>query len=86
MLNVTQAAGTYLNDLLESRHAPADTAVRILVQPKGLATAIDQEHAGDTSIEHEGRKVLLLDEKAADALSERTLDVDPDGPRLICLT
>ena len=86
MLTVTKAAGGYLSNMLERNHAPPDSAVRILVKPEGLRTAIDQEHNGDTTFDHDGRKVLLLDQNAATVLSERTLDVDPDGPRLVCLS
>lgn len=86
MLSVTNAAGGYLNGVLERAHAPAEAAVRILVQPDGLKTTIDQERKGDQHFEHEGRKVLLLDQEAAVRLSERTLDVDEDGTRLVCLT
>jgi Fe-S cluster assembly iron-binding protein IscA len=84
MLTVTEAAGGYLSSWLERANATDDTAVRLFVEPKGLAAALDTERPGDTTIEHAGRRVLLLDEEASQALSERTLDVQrtPDGPRL----
>lgn len=86
MLTVTKAAGGYLSAALDKANAPAESAVRILVKPEGLRTAIDQERDGDQSFEHDGRKVLLLDEQAANELSERTLDVEDDGKKLVCLT
>jgi Fe-S cluster assembly iron-binding protein IscA len=86
MLTVTNAAGRFLSGMLERSDAPAESAVRILVEPKGLRMTIDQERAGDSSFEHEGRKVLVLDPDGASKLSERTLDVKPDGTRLVCIS
>lgn len=84
MLNVTNAAGEYLNDMLESARAPAESAVRLEVTKEGLIAAIDEERPGDARVDHEGRKVLLLDQHASQVLSETTLDVQAaDGrPRL----
>lgn len=84
MLNITEAAGGYLSRLLDQADAPSDTAVRLVVANKGLTSALDQERPGDAIFEHEGRTVLLLDEEASRALSDRTLDLEPnpDGPRL----
>lgn len=88
MLNVTSAAGDHLRDMLERAKVPGNAAVRILVKPDGLKTTFDRERIGDTSIDHEGRRVLLLDPQAASVLSGRTLDVDTEGAEgshLICL-
>lgn len=82
MLTVTKAAGGHLAKLLDQVQAPADSAVRIVVQPEGLKTAIDTERSGDARFDHEGRKVLLLDPDAATHLTERTLDVAPEGEHL----
>ena len=84
MLNVTAAAGEFLSDVLETSNAPAGAAVRLSVQADGLSAAIDEARPGDASIDHEGRKVLLLDRQAASALSEKTLDLQatPEGRRL----
>jgi hypothetical protein len=75
MLNVTNAAGDYLNNMLESARAPAESAVRLEVTKEGLIAAIDEERPGDARVDHEGRKVLVLDQHAAQVLSEKTLDV-----------
>ena len=85
MLTVTRAASEYLRELLEQAQAPTQAAVRILVKPDGLKTTIDEVRSGDASFDHEGRKVLVLDEKASDVLSERTLDLEPNPKRLVCL-
>jgi Fe-S cluster assembly iron-binding protein IscA len=88
MLNVTRAAGDHLREMLERVQAPGDSAIRIVVKPDGLKTTVDRERTGDVTLDHEGRRVLLLDARAADVLSGRTLDVDSEGPEglhLICL-
>lgn len=84
MLNMTSAAGGYLNRVLDESNATPDTAVRLLVAADGLRATFDTERPGDSSLNHDGRTVLLLDEQASQVLSERTLDVQatPDGPRL----
>lgn len=84
MLNITNAAGGYLNRVLDETNATPDTAVRLLVAADGLKATFDTERPGDASLDHDGRKVLLLDEQASQVLAQRTLDVQttPDGPRL----
>ncbi len=84
MLTLTEAAGGYLSDVLEQANAPTETAVRLKVGPDGLKAAIDEQRPGDAAYAHEGRKVLLLDESASEALAEKTLDLQPtpDGQRL----
>jgi Fe-S cluster assembly iron-binding protein IscA len=84
MLNITRAASGYLNDVLDRVNAPVDSAVRIVVVPEGLKTTIDHERNGDQHFDHDGRKVLVLDQEAASELEGRTLDVE--GKRLICLS
>jgi len=84
MLTITEAAGGYLSKVLDDANAAPDTAVRLVVESNGLTAALDSERPGDASIDHDGRKVLLLDSQASQVLSERTLDVQAtdDGPRL----
>lgn len=84
MLTVTDAAGEFLSNVLDQSNAPAEVAVRLSVGDGGLQAAIDAPRPDDTTYDHEGRKVLLLDPKASDALAERTLDLQatPEGKRL----
>ena len=84
MLNMTDAAAGYLSEVLENANAAPDTAVRLVVETNGLSSALDQPRPGDTTFDHEGRKVLVLDPQASEVLAERTLDVQStdDGPRL----
>jgi len=84
MLTITEAAGGSLNEWLVAEKAAPDTAVRLSVAPNGFTATLDKERPGDSSVDHEGRKVLLMDEQASSVLSERTLDVKgtPGGPKL----
>lgn len=84
MLNLTQAAGGYLSKVLEEASASPETAVRLAVEGEGLQSTLDTVRPGDTTYNHEGRKVLLLDTQASRVLANRTLDVQPtdEGPRL----
>lgn len=84
MLTMTEAAGGYLNNLLENSDAPEQLAVRLMVDQEGLTAVIDEERPGDTTYQHQGRKVLVLDSQAAEALSAKTLDLKPteEGQKL----
>ncbi|MCW5635334.1 MAG: hypothetical protein KIT17_18500 [Rubrivivax sp.] len=85
-MTMTKAAGEYLTHALERANAPEPSAVRILVRPDGLKTTIDEAHDGDQRFQHEGRTVLVLDPVVAAHLTNRTLDAEDDGSRLVCLT
>ena len=83
MLSVTQAACSYLKDVLDQSHAPDGSAVRIVTMGNALATTIDTLHEGDSIVERDGRRLLLLDPGVSERLSERTLDVEPDARALL---
>lgn len=84
MLAVTEAAGKHLVGLLSEAEAPDDAAIRVVVANQGLALRIDHEQEGDKTFEHDGRTVLLLDDKVSEVLSDHTLDIEQagEGPRL----
>lgn len=84
MLNLTPAAGGYLSKVLEEAQASPDTAVRLAVEGDGLQSTLDVVRPGDTTYNHDGRKVLVLDNRASRVLADRTLDVLPtdEGMRL----
>lgn len=84
MLTMTEAAGGYLFRFLDETDASPDTAVRLVAAGEGIRPELDTERPGDAHLDHDGRKVLLLDPHASEMLAERTLDIEPtpDGPRL----
>jgi len=84
MLTMTPEAGTYLSGILNERNCPEDVAIRFLCEGQGIAMRLDNAKPEDTSVEHEGRTVLLLDEQVANLLEGQTLDVEKsqEGERL----
>jgi hypothetical protein len=87
MLKMTEAAGEYLTAVLDRANAPTDTAIRLQLHNDGLSPELDSARPGDMAFDHDGRTVLLLDDRARDYLAKSTLDVDatPDGPKLLIL-
>ncbi len=76
MLTLTEAAGDQLTKILDDSNAPQEMAVRLVAGEKGLAMAADQPKPEDTTFDHNGRTVLVLDEQVAQVLDARTLDVE----------
>lgn len=76
MLNVTESASAHLAQLLDEADAPNDAAVRIARSQEGWAILLDNRQPGDQTFEHDGKTVLLVDEMAADLLTDVTLDLD----------
>ncbi len=84
MLTLTPAAKALLSRLLEEKNTPESEAARFVFNRDNLTVEIDVPRTSDTTFDHEGRIVLLLDKEAADILSNNTLDVKdtPEGPKL----
>ena len=84
MITVTEAAGAYLNNLLEEVRAPGEAAIRMVVQGKDVSLRLDSERPGDASVDHKGRTILVLDNGASSALASKKLDVKTteEGPKL----
>jgi hypothetical protein len=84
MLNVTKPALDRLSHRLARRKAATDIALRFTRRDGRWKLGRDQERPGDVTFAHDGRNVLLLDETAAKAMTNMTLDVQNTdaGPRL----
>ncbi|HUG93643.1 MAG TPA: hypothetical protein VML55_22580 [Planctomycetaceae bacterium] len=82
MLTVTETAGEHLSEIL--KQAPDEAVVRFIPQENGLALHLDNVRDGDQTFEHGEKTVLALDPPIAEALTDRTLDMQPteEGPRL----
>lgn len=85
MLNVTDAATSYLSELLSASEAPEGVAVRFVYESQGFQMQTGSEQPGDTTFDHEGRTILLMEEQVADLLAERTMDVHDAGGRLFAV-
>lgn len=87
MLTMTEAAGAHLSGLLGQVEAPDEAAVRIVIQEQGLSLQLDTVKPGDETFEHEGHTVLVLDQQVAEAMAERTLDVEEvEGDARLAIT
>ena len=61
--------------MLKQQSMPEEIAVRFVYEGQGIALQQDSERAGDTTFQHEGRTVLLLDAQVSELLAEDTLDL-----------
>jgi hypothetical protein len=76
MNGITNSAGQKLVATLDQAKANREQCVRLEVTlSKGGTLKIDEERPGDKTFEFEDRKVLTVDEQAADTYAGRTLDV-----------
>lgn len=84
MLQVTDAATEHLNKLLGDSGAPDEAAIRVVVEERGLTLRLDNVRPGDSSFEHDGKTVLVLDEQVSQMLDDKTMDIEEtgEGPRL----
>lgn len=77
MLEMTPTAAEFLYVVLERAQAPSEAAIRLEIDGDALTSRIDRPRPGDATLEHEGRNVLVLDERVAELLDGITLDVEP---------
>ena len=87
MLQITPTAGEFLSAMLERSQAPAEAAIRLEIDGDELTSRLDQPRPGDATLAHEGRNVLILDERVAELLDGITIDVEPgaQGDSLVLL-
>jgi Fe-S cluster assembly iron-binding protein IscA len=78
MFTVTDTACAHIAKMLNSQGAPADIAVRFVLEADSIALKPDQERDGDTAFEHDGRIVLVLDAQVLELLADDTLDVEDE--------
>lgn len=75
MLQMTPTAAEFLYAVLERAQAPAQAAIRLEIEGDSLTSRVDQPRPGDATLTHEGRNVLVLDERVAQLLDGVTIDV-----------
>lgn len=85
MLNVTEKAAGALLESLDASKSEESQLLRLTRAAEGLGLALDQERDGDQVVEHDERKILVVEQDISQALDGATLDaVDtPEGPRLV---
>lgn len=75
MLTVTEPAAQRLSEVIQEAGVPEQAAIRLVYDGQRIGMQPDEERPGDTSFEHDGRTILVLDEQVATLLSEHKLDV-----------
>jgi len=71
---MTDSAARHLARLLDRAEAGQGVAVRIVATRRGLTLRLDREGPDDESVEFEGRVVLVMGPRTAEALEDRILD------------
>jgi len=87
MFTVTAAAEEHLAGMLRDANAPDDVAVRLASERDQLQLRADSAQPEDTTFEHEGRTVLVVDQQVNDLLDGHTLGVEEgEAGRRLSLT
>ena len=86
MIRITESAKEELKNILSANVDNPQASLRLTTNDQGqLALGIDVERPGDQVVEHEGSKVLVVEEGLATSLEGVTLDAQdtPEGPNLV---
>lgn len=85
MLTMTDAAGKYLHTVLERSNAPDGASIRFDIEGDALTSRLDIARPGDAIFDHDGRKVLVMDQRVSMLLDGSTLDLQPtsEGDKLV---
>ena len=84
MLIVTEAACSYVAEVLENAEARDDVAVRLFIDDDDLSMQMDRQRPGDSAYDHKGRVVLVIADDVVAEIGTQTLDIEEtdDGPTL----
>jgi len=81
MLTVTESAKNELSTYLEGKQTAG--ALRLLATTEGrLALIPDRPRSGDEIHEHDGKPLIVIDERVSSAIGAHTLDVATDAGEL----
>jgi Fe-S cluster assembly iron-binding protein IscA len=83
MFKITKRAARQLKTALSKAEDPEGTCFRIGVADSQVKLVVDQERPGDTTIEHEGKILVVIDPAAGNVLSNRKLDFDDGASGLV---
>ena len=75
VLTVTEAASAHLARMIKRQDGQEGMVVRFVCEGQGIKLRQDSERTGDTTFQHAGRTVLLLDAQVSELLAEDTLDL-----------
>jgi Fe-S cluster assembly iron-binding protein IscA len=76
-MEVTQAAKEALKEKLVANTEEADVCIRLKADPENkLGLVLGREAEGDTVVEHEDKKLLLVAQELAESLKNAVIDVE----------
>ena len=83
MLDITDAAAGVLKTLLARGTEEEEPRIRFGFVEGQLKLAYDKERPGDTTVQHQGESLIVMDSTTSDRLYDRKLDVDEAGNNLV---
>jgi hypothetical protein len=87
MFVMTEPAGEFLCAVLDRANAPEEAAIRLALEGDTLISKLDKPRPGDAMYDHDGRKVLVMDERMSRLLDGSTLELQPtaEGEKLVLI-
>jgi len=87
MFVMTESAGEFLCAVLDRAQAPQEAAIRLELEGDALISKLDKPRPGDAAFDHDGRKVLVMDERVSQLLSGSKLELEPtaEGAKLVIM-
>jgi Fe-S cluster assembly iron-binding protein IscA len=83
MFQITERAARRLKAALSKAEDAENACFRVGVKDRAVELVVDQQRPGDTTIEHEGEALLVLDPMAGDRLYNRKLDLEEQTSNLV---
>ncbi|RPJ64012.1 MAG: hypothetical protein EHM12_00825 [Dehalococcoidia bacterium] len=86
MIEITDEAKKELKKMLAENAADPSVLLRLAANEQGqLGLVMDKEEQGDSVVEYEGTKLMVIDEHLASHLEGISLEVEdtPEGPSLM---
>ena len=83
MLQITDSAARTLKSALEKVSEVDEPRFRVGIVEGSVKMAIDQERAGDTTIQHQGEALIVMDTATSDRLHGRKIDFDHETSGLV---
>jgi hypothetical protein len=83
MFQLKENAARTLKAALDNTEGSQDACFRIGTAEGQLKIGLDEQREGDTTFEHDGQVVLVLDSVTSERLVDRELDVDNATSQLV---
>ena len=83
MLQITDPAARTLKRTLLEVSEVEEPRFRLGIVKGAIKFAVDRERPGDTTVEHRGESLIVMDPVTSTRLSDRELDYDEDCCRMV---